>query len=515
MREARGKWLALAALGLSLLTIGVDATILNVALPTVGADLGASTSDLQWFVDAFTLAMAALLLPAGLLGDRFGRKKFLMGSLFVFGAASVWCAYSGSSGMLIAARTLLGVSAAFLVPLCTSVLLDIFEDEKERTKAIGVIAVTQTLGLPLGPILGGALLNHFWWGSVFLVNAPLVALGLVAVALLVPESHGAQRGRIDFTGVLISSVALIGVVYGSIRAGEEGWGSGEALLPLVGGLVLLVVFGFWEKRVKRTGEPLVDLGLFRSRGFVWGSVLGTVVAFAMFGLIFALPQYFQAVDGTDALGTGVRLLPLIGGVLVSAGLVSKLATEIAPRAVPALGFLLVAAGLFLGTRTELATSYGFVALWLVVAGVGLGLAMTRTMTAAINSLSKERSGVGSALVSAMRQVGGSVGVAVLGTVANAGYRSHLRLGEVPGEVTEVARRSVGSGVAVGKKLGSPEIVRAVQDAFVSAMHTLLAVCGVIAVVAAVLALFFMPKRPSGAAAVEEADREGSVSGTVG
>lgn len=328
--EDARRWWALAAIGLSLLTVSVDATILNVALPTVSTELGASTSDLQWFVDSFTLAMAALLLPAGLLGDRLGRKTMLMASLFLFGLASLWCAYSGSAGMLIAARTVLGISAAFLVPLCTSVLLDIFEGEHERAKAIGVIAVTQSLGLPLGPIIGGALLNHFWWGSVFLINVPLVALGLLAVARLVPSSRGSQHGVIDFLGVLLSSVGLVALVYGAIEAGEKGWSDPRSLLPLIGGLALLVVFVLWEIRVAVSRDPLLDLSLFRNAGFVWGSILGTVVSFAMFGLIFALPQYFQAVDGTDALGTGLRLLPLIGGVLVSAAVIRS-----SPEAAPA------------------------------------------------------------------------------------------------------------------------------------------------------------------------------------
>ncbi|WP_199875802.1 DHA2 family efflux MFS transporter permease subunit [Streptomyces sp. Root1310] len=506
--EDSRRWWALAAIGLSLLTVSVDATILNVALPTVSTELGASTSDLQWFVDAFTLAMAALLLPAGLLGDRLGRKTMLMASLFLFGLASLWCAYSGSAGMLIAARTVLGISAAFLVPLCTSVLLDIFEGEHERAKAIGVIAVTQSLGLPLGPIIGGALLNHFWWGSVFLINVPLVAVGLLAVARLVPSSRGSQHGAIDLLGVLLSSVGLVALVYGAIEAGERGWSDPQSLLPLIGGLALLVVFVLWEVRVAVSRDPLLDLSLFRSAGFVWGSILGTVVSFAMFGLIFALPQYFQAVDGTDALGTGLRLLPLIGGVLVSAAVIRS-SPEAAPRAVPTAGFVLVAIGLFMGTRTSLSTDYGFVALWLVITGLGLGLAMTRTMAAAVNSLSKERSGVGSAVVSALRQVGGAVGVAVLGTIANASYRSHLTLPGLPDDAKEAARRSVGAGVAVGEQLGSPAVVRSVQDAFVHAMQSLLAVCGGIAVVAAVLALLFMPKRAAGTEPHSEGDEQGS------
>lgn len=247
--EQSRKWWALGAIGVSLLTVGVDATILNVALPTVSADLNASTSQLQWIVDAFTLVLAAVLLPAGLLGDKFGRKKLLVAALLLFGTASLWCAYSGSSGQLIAARAVLGLAAAFLVPLSTSVLLNLFESEAERTKAIGVIAVSQMLGLPLGPIIGGALLNHFWWGSVFLINVPLVLLGVLAVAKLVPESRSSERVTIDLGGVVLSSAGLTALTYGAIEAGEKGWDSSETAMALLVGAALVGLFVLWELRV--------------------------------------------------------------------------------------------------------------------------------------------------------------------------------------------------------------------------------------------------------------------------
>ncbi|MDT3397642.1 DHA2 family efflux MFS transporter permease subunit [Streptomyces sp. B1866] len=494
MNEESRKWWALGAIGFSLLAVGVDATILNVALPTVSTDLNASTSQLQWIVDAFTLVLAAALLPAGLLGDKFGRKKLLMASLVLFGAASLWCAYSGSAGNLIAARAVLGLAAAFLTPLSTSVLLNLFETEQERTKAIGVIAVSQMLGLPLGPIIGGALLNHFWWGSVFLINVPLVLLGVLAVAKLVPESRGSEKVGIDFVGVVLSSVGLTALTFGAIEAGEKGWGSTETVLSLAGGAAVLALFVWWEFRVTAAAkDPLVDLTLFRERGFVWGSILSTIVSFAMFGLMFTLPQYFQSVRGADALGSGVRLLPLIGGLLVGASVINKLPQDAGTKTVPALGFVLVGAGLFMGTYTDVSTGYGFVAVWLVVIGAGLGLAMTRSMSAALNPLPKERSGVGSAVVQALRQVGGAIGVAVLGAVANSSYRGNLDLPGTPEPVVDAAGRSVATGVAVAEKLKSAAMLREVREAFIDAMHTLLYVCSGIGVVAALLALAFMPK----------------------
>ncbi|MFI1004402.1 DHA2 family efflux MFS transporter permease subunit [Streptomyces galbus] len=493
--EQSRTWWALGAIGLSLLAVGVDATILNVALPTVSADLDASTSQLQWIVDAFTLVLAAALLPAGLLGDKFGRKKLLVAALVLFGAASVLCAFSGSAGQLIAARAALGLAAAFVVPLSTSVLLNLFGSEAERTKAIGVVAVSQMLGLPLGPIVGGALLDHFWWGSVFLINVPLVLLGVLAVAKLVPESRSGERVTVDLGGVAFSSAGLAALTYGAIEAGEKGWDSTGTVVPLLAGAALTGLFVLWELRATAVGrDPLVDLGLFRGRGFVWGSALSTLVSFAMFGLIFALPQYFQAVLGADALGTGLRLLPLIGGLLAGAGVINRMPAGLGPRAVPALGFLLVSAGLFLGTATGTDSGYKYVAIWLVVIGAGLGLAMTRSMAAALNSLSEERSGVGSAVVQALRQVGGAIGVAVLGAVANSAYRGHLDLAGTPQRIADAAGRSVSTGVAVAAELRDPALLEEVRDAFMTAMHTLLFVCSGISLLAALLAAAFMPRR---------------------
>ncbi|HEY3502264.1 MAG TPA: DHA2 family efflux MFS transporter permease subunit [Actinocatenispora sp.] len=488
----RGRWWALAALGLAMLAVGLDVTILNVALPTMSGELNAGLSDLQWFADGYTLAMAAMLLPAGLLGDRFGRKRILLGALVVFGAASTWCAFADSPGELIAARVALGVAAAFVTPLGTSVFLVLFPEPAERTRAMAVTSSAMMIGLPLGPILGGLLLKHFWWGSVFLINVPLVLIGLVAVAILVPESRNPRRPRLDLVGVLGASAGLVALTYGVIEAGEKGWGSAYTLVPLVGGVVVLAGLVAWERRVR---DPLVDLRLFRSRGFAWGSLFSVLVSFAMFGLMFFLPLYYQAVQGSDTLGTGLKLLPMIGGVLIGASVAGRLPATVGSRTVPAVGFGLAALGLFLGATTSLTTGYGFTAVWLVIMGAGLGLAMTRTMTAALNDLSTEAGGVGSALLQALRSVGGAIGVALLGTFANSGYRDHLDLpATLPGPAAEAVRGSVSAGVTVAKKIGDPALLDSVRSAFVHAMDTTLWVCGGIAAVSALLAAIFLGVR---------------------
>jgi DHA2 family multidrug resistance protein-like MFS transporter len=494
------RWWALAAIGLALLAVGLDVTILNVALPTMSTSLNASIGDLQWFSSGYTLMVAAMLMPAGLLGDRFGRKKLLLGALVLFGAASAWCAFSTSPGELIAARVVLGFAAAFLQPLATSVFLVLFPGEAERGQAMSVLGSAMMLGLPLGPVLGGLLLEHFWWGSVFLINVPLVVLAVIAVTALVTESRSPRGPRLDLLGVLLSSAGLVGIAFGIIRGGERGWGDWSCWLPLAAGAVLLVLLVAWERRVGRTGESLIDLNLFRSRGFTWGTILSTLVGFAMFGLMFFLPLYYQAVQGSNTLGSGLKLLPMIGGLLVGASVAGKLPPTRGVRAVPTTGFVLMAVGLFAGATTDVHSGYGFTAVWLVVMGVGLGLAMTRTMTAALNALSAERGGRGTALIQALRQVGGAIGVALLGSFANSGYRDRLPdLSHLPAPAAGAVRGSVSAGVVVAEKLGSPELLDSVRSAFVGAMDVTLWVCGGIGAAAALIALLFMKGRSNGAA----------------
>jgi EmrB/QacA subfamily drug resistance transporter len=485
------RWWALAAIGLAMLAVGLDVTVLNVALPTVSTALHASTSELQWVADGYTLVMAAMLLPAGMLGDRLGRKRLLLGALVLFGGASVWCAFAGGPGLLIAARVCLGLAAAVMTPLASAVFLVLFPSPAERTKAMSVLGSAMMLGLPLGPVVGGALLEHFWWGSVFLINVPLVALAIVAVALLVPESRAERPPGIDLVGIATSSVGLVGITYGVIEAGQAGWGAPAAWLPLLVGALVLAWLVPWERRMARVGDPLLDLSLFASRGFTWGTVFTTMVSFAMFGLMFFLPLYYQSVQGSTTLGTGLKLLPMIGGLLVGATVAGKIKADVGYTTIPAAGFVLTAAGLFVGATTRLDSGYGFTAVWLVIMGLGLGLAMTRTMTAALNALSTERAGVGSALIQAMRQVGGAIGIALLGAFANSGYRGRLALPNLPPQVTEALRGSVATGVAVAGRLRIPGLFDSVRSAFVGAMDTTLWVCGGVAGLAAVLAVAFL------------------------
>ena len=293
------RWWALGALALAMLTVGLDGTVLNVAVPTMATALQASTDQLQWFSTAYTLTLAAALMPLGMLGDRYGRKKFLLEALMLFGVASLWCAEAAGPGSLIAARALLGLAAAALMPMSMAVLPVLFPKPADRAKAITIWVTSTAVGLPLGPILGGYLLNHFWWGSVFLINIPLVAVALVAVTWLVPESKSALPRRLDVPGVILSSVGLLGLTYGVIAAGRDGWGSSAALWPLVVGLIALGALAVVERR---RPDPLIGGTLLADRDFRIGITLAVLVSFALMGLLFAMPLFFQEVGGHSASG---------------------------------------------------------------------------------------------------------------------------------------------------------------------------------------------------------------------
>jgi MFS transporter, DHA2 family, multidrug resistance protein len=489
------KWWALGALALALLVVGLDGTVLSIALPILSTQLHASTGQLQWFVDAYLLVLAAALLPAGLLGDRFGRKKLLLAALAVFGVASLACAYASAAGMLVAARSVLGLSAAFLMPLSMAVLPVLFTPQ-ERPRALGIWVTATAISFPIGPIVGGWLLDNFWWGSVFLINVPVVVLGLIAVAVLVPESRNPNPARLDVIGALTSSLGLAGISYGFIEAGEKGWGNAGALAAMAAGVVMLGVFVAWQRRFRRRphGQPLIDLDLFRSASFTWGTILATLMNFALFGLLFAMPQYFQAVNGSDALGTGLRLLPLVGGLLVGARVGGRLAPRAGAKLVVAGGFVLLVAGLVAGARTGTGSGYGFAAIWITVVGLGAGFAMPTALDAAIGALSAARSGVGSGLIQAVRQVGSAIGVAVLGTVLNSSYRGHLDVAGLPAQAAGAVRESVAAGVEVARQVGSSSLLDLVRAAFVHGMDAMLWVCAGLAVVGVVLALALLPSR---------------------
>ncbi|MBD3919643.1 MFS transporter [Paenibacillus sp. PR3] len=491
MHNSKTRWWVLGVMALSVLTIGLDTTVLNLALPVLASDLKASTSQLQWFANAYNLVLAAMLLPAGMLGDRYSRKKLLFLSLVMFGAASVACAYSTTSEALIISRAILGLGAALLMPLSLSLVPFLFS-EGERPKAMNLWVMASALGLPLGPIIGGWLLEHYNWGTIFLINVPIILIALIALVVLLPESTAEkQKLKVDWRGIVTSSLGLAAITYGVTRSGDEGWGDGITLASVILGVLLLGVF-IWLGR--RTKHPLVDLKLFKRAGFTWGAGMATLVNFSLFGILFGLPLYLQIVQGFNAQAAGLRLLPLIGGVVVGSRLSGLLSARAGDKAVIALGFLIVAAGFGLGGMTEVSTGYGYTSVWVVCIGVGLSFVLPISMNAALGTLPEERAGVGSAVIMAMRQIGGTIGVAFLGSLLNSIYSSHVDVSSLPEATAEAIRHNVSSGAMTAGEMNSSSLLESVHEAFVSGLDAMLFVCGGIAIAGIVLTMLFWPRK---------------------
>ncbi|WP_448627730.1 DHA2 family efflux MFS transporter permease subunit [Geodermatophilus sp. URMC 64] len=492
------RWWVLGALMLAVVLVGLDSTILNVALPTLAADLGASTAQLQWTVDAFVLVLAGLLLPAGAVADRLGRRPVLVTGIAIFTLGSLGAAYSGTATWLIVTRAVMGIGAAVIMTVPLAVLPSIFEAD-ERPKAIASVTVALGLGLPLGPILGGWLLQHVWWGSVFLINVPLGVVAALGVAVLLPASRETSPSALDLPGAALSTAGLVGLVYAVVEAPVRGWTSAPVVLTGLAGIALLAGFVAWERR---TATPMVDLALLSRPRFTWGTVSATVAMFAMLGLLFVVPLYLQSVRGFDPLGTGLRLLPLILGLVVGAKAGERLTVGLGARVPVAAGLLVIAAALvWAGATLEVGTPYALMAGWLGLTGAGLGLTITPAMDAVLDEVPEEHSGSGTALTMALRQVGGALGVAVLGSLASAAYTGRLDLTGLPAPAAEAAQESVTAGMAVAQ--GNPALAASVSAAYVHAMTVVLLVTAAVAVAGALVAALRLPARGSS----PSADRE--------
>jgi DHA2 family multidrug resistance protein-like MFS transporter len=502
-RLGERRWWALGAITLAVMAAGLDATVLTLALPTLTSALQASESQLQWFVTGYTLALGVGMLPAGLLGDRFGRKRVMLIALAAFGLGSVACAFSTNPNQLIAARVELGLAGAALTVMALSAVTVLFP-EGERARAIGIWAAANFLALPVGPILGGWMLANFWWGWVFLINLPVALVGLLAILVLMPESRSAEPPGLDILGLLTSSTGLSLLMYGLIQAGEHGWGDAATVLPMLGAAVLLAAFVLWEARLTAQpgGKPLIDLALFRSPAFSWGIVLAGFAVFGLFGALFGLPQYFQAVLGTDAQGSGLRLLPLIGGMVVGAVPADRISARIGPKLTAALGFVILAIGAAVGGTMSAGTGDGFIAAWTFTVGLGAGICLSTAASVSLGELSAERAGVGSALMQTVTKLGPAFGAAILGSVLNSTYQAQLNLGKVPAPAAAMVKTSVFAGLAVAHRMGSTALLDDVRTAFVAGMDSGLRVTAAIALAGAVLALAFLPRRAGVAPVVQ-------------
>jgi EmrB/QacA subfamily drug resistance transporter len=472
--------------------IGLDNTILNVALPTLQRDLDASSSQLQWIVDVYMLVFAGVLLTAGSLGDRFGRKRALTFGLAVFGLGSLGSALAGSPELLIAMRALMGIGGAFIMPSTLSILTATFPAH-ERGKAIGIWAGCSGIGIAIGPVTGGWLIEHADWSWIFLVNLPVVVVALAAGRFLVPESRDESAPRLDLGGFVLSFVALSALVWGLIEAPARGWADGLVLAAFAFSVVVLGAFVAWERRAS---SPMLELALFRNPRFSASSVAVSLAFFALFGMIFLLTQYLQEVRGYSALEAGVRTMPVAAGLVLGGPLSAKLAERAGIRVVVPFGLTVVAVALALLAGADAGSAYGLIAVILVLLGFGIATAMAPATDAIMGSLPEAKMSVGSAINDTTRVAGGSLGVAVLGSLLASGYRGDMDsvVATLPAQARELAQDSLAGGLAVASRVGDGRIASAAQDAFVAGMHTAALVAAAVALAGAVVAAVFLPAR---------------------
>jgi EmrB/QacA subfamily drug resistance transporter len=485
------RWWTLIVLCIALLVIGLDNTILNVALPTLVHDLHASTSQLQWIVDAYTLVFAGFLLTGGSLGDRFGRKHAMSVGLVIFAAGSAAGAFSGSASMLTLCRAVMGVGGALIMPATLSILTNVFTDPKERSKAIGAWAGISGMGIAVGPILGGFLLEHFWWGSVFLVNVPVAIVALTLGRFLIPNSKDPSAPKLDFVGSGTSIVGLSLLLWAIIEVPGKGWSDPTVILTMIGGLLVLGAFAAWELR---SDEPMLDLQFFANPRFTVASLSITMAFFAMSGTLFLLTQLLQFVLGYSALAAGYRMAPMAVAMMVMAPLTPRLTERFGSKRMVAVGLSTSACGLLiLATVTE-SSSYVHVFFGLVVMALGIAMGMVPATDSIMGSLPKEKAGVGSAVNDTTRQVGGALGVAVLGSLLATGYRARLQVNGLGGAALANARSSVGGALQTAKDLGNDALAASARASYVHGMHMSLVVGAVFILGGALLSLLYLPAR---------------------
>lgn len=491
------RWLILGVLCMSLLIIVMDNTILNVAIPSLITDLGASNSQIQWIVDSYVLVFAGLLLTTGSLSDRFGRKGALQVGIVLFGLGSAAAALSTSANQLIFTRAFMGIGGALIMPATLSILTNVFRDPRERGRAIAVWAGFSGLGVAIGPITGGFLLEHFSWHSVFWVNLPIGALALVLGAFFVPTSRDPRQSKLDPIGALLSIVGLASLLFGIIEGPSKGWSHDTVVAGFVVGVAALVSFVVWERR---TDHPMLDMSVFRSPRFTAASGTITLVFFALFGSLFLMTQYWQLVHGYSPLEAGIRLLPYAATMMVVAPLSARLVEHVGTKRVVLTGLGLVAAGLALLSTVAPDTQYLIVISYFVVMACGMGMTMAPATESVMGSLPREKAGVGSAINDTTRQVGGALGVAIIGSVVSSAYAGKINsLAGVFGlgaGADAAAQSSLGGAQQVGASLtaNGNEFIAAANQSFVDSMAIGLRVSVVIILVAAAMVWRFLPAR---------------------
>ena len=486
------RWWTLGVLSLSLVIIGLDNTVLNVALPTLQRTFGASAAELQWMVDAYVLAFAGLLLVMGALGDRFGRARALRAGLLLFGAASIGATFAADALQLIAARAVMGVGGALIMPSTLSVIANVFPRE-ERGRAIAIWAGVSGLGIGLGPIVGGALIESFDWTSVFWLNVPIVTIALLAGWFLVPESRDPAQPALDLPGAALSIAAVTALVYGIIEAPSAGWTDVSTLAWFGAAIVGFALFAWREATA---AQPMLDLSLLRRPRFTAGAGAIGLTFFAMFAMIFGLTQYFQFVLGKTALEAGALMLALAFGIPIGAQISIRAVARRGARQVVAGALVVVAAVLVVVSRWDSATPDWAIVATLFALALGMANVMAPATDAVMGAVPEEKAGIGSAMNDLVRQLGGALGVAAIGSVMNTVYRSQMADAVVglPAPAADAARDSVGAAVTIAAQLGpaGAALGDAARLAWVDALAVAGPVAGAIALLTAVLVAIFLP-----------------------
>ena len=500
----RRRWVILGVVVVGLLAIVIDNTVLNVALKTIASPpgrggLGASQSELEWAINSYTLVFAGLLFTFGIVGDRIGRKRVLMAGLILFGLGSLFSAYSHSPDQLIAARAVMGLGGAAVMPQTLSIIANVFEPA-ERARAIGIWTSAVGIGVATGPVLGGLLLSHFWWGSVFLINVPVTVIGAVAALVLVPESRNPSHAKIDFIGVLASVLGLVLLVFGIVQGGDgKSWLSAGVLGPVFGGLAVLALFAWYESRIE---HPSLDVRLFKNRSLSASVGSIALLFFGMGGVYFFTSFYLQNVRGYSPLMTGLLVVPFAVGQFVMAPRSASLVNRLGIRSVMLAGMLMNAVAIGGWAFLSEGSPIWIVAVLFVVQGAGLGLAAPAATSAVMEALPRERAGAGSALTNTARQVAVALSVAVLGSILSQAYRSSLdpTLSALPATARDAAGSSITATQAVAAQLGQAGqfLLAPADSAFVDAMRITTAIAAALAVVGAFAVLRWLPgrKRPT-------------------
>ena len=492
------RWQILGVLVLALLVTSVDHTIINVALPEMVSDLDASAASLQWIVAAYTVVFAGLLLTAGSLGDRFGRRHALAAGLVTFMTGSVLSALAGTTTMLIAGRGVMGLGGALIMPTTLSVLVNAFGDPRERAHAIALWTAVAGAGIALGPIAGGYLMRDHSWSSVFWINVPLLAIALIGALHVVPDSKDPHATRLDPVGAVASTIAIGALVYAIIDAPESGWTSPSTLMMFMAAAMAGAMFVRWELR---RDEPMLDMRLFANRSFSAGSVALAMLFFAMAGTVFLQAQYLQFVLSYTPLAAGVALVPAAVGMMLGTGVGAHVAGQLGGRVAVTTGTLVAGAGVAIQATFVDGTSYLPTGVGLALFGLGAGMAMPAATELIMSTLPPARAGVGSAVNDTVREIGGALGVAVIGSVAASTYASNLngQVDHLPTEVQAVVTDNVGAALTVSSHLGADgtQLADAAREAFVTSMTSSLWVGVALAAVATVIAWTRLPK-PAGA-----------------